>query len=268
MEVGSHPKQTISEIAEDLLHHYEGKPLIDAYDIYQHLLNYWETTMQDDCYLIAADGWKAQTYRVIEKDKKGKEKDKGWTCDLIPKSLVVDKFFSKEKAEMEKVTSDVEAATSQITEMEEEHGGDEGAFSELEKVNKASAVARLKEIKGDTEAKDEAELLSKYIELCESESEFKKKLKDLDSELDKKAYDKYPKLSETDIKNIVIENKWMAALDVAVHGEMDRVSQSLTARVKELAERYESAMPELVKEVSAFESKVNKHLKQMGFAWN
>jgi type I restriction enzyme M protein len=267
MEVGLHPKEIINEIAEDLLHHYEGKPLIDAYDIYQHLLNYWETTMQDDCYLIAADGWKAQTYRVIEKDKKGKEKDKGWTCDLIPKSLVVDKFFSKEKAEMAKVNSDLEAVSSQITEMEEEHGGDEGAFSELEKINKASAVARLKEIRGDKEAQDEMELLTKFIELCESDSDIKKKLKDLDAALDKKSYDKYPKLSESDIKSLVIENKWMAALDVAVHGEMDRVNQSLTARVKELAERYESALPVLMSEASELENKVNQHLQKMGFKW-
>ena len=43
-----------------------------------------------------------------------------------------------------------------MTEMEEEHGGDEGAFSELEKVNKANVIARLKEIKGDKEAEEEA----------------------------------------------------------------------------------------------------------------
>ena len=72
-------------LAEDLLAHYTGKPLIDKYDVYQHLMDYWSETMQDDCYLIAADGWKAETYRIIEKDKKGKERDKGWACDLVPK---------------------------------------------------------------------------------------------------------------------------------------------------------------------------------------
>ena len=74
----------IAALAEDLLAHYTDKPLIDKYDVYQHLMDYWAETMQDDCYLIAADGWKAETYRIIEKDKKGKEKDKGWTCDLVP----------------------------------------------------------------------------------------------------------------------------------------------------------------------------------------
>ena len=88
-EVGCHPKKLIGELSENLLAHYTDKLLIDKYDVYQHLMDYWAETMQDDCYLIAADGWKAETYRVVEKDKKGKEKDKGWACDLVPKALVV-----------------------------------------------------------------------------------------------------------------------------------------------------------------------------------
>ena len=53
--------------------------------------------MQDDCYLISADGWKAETYRIIETDKKGKEKDKGWACDLIPKAIIVTRFFEMKR---------------------------------------------------------------------------------------------------------------------------------------------------------------------------
>ena len=30
----------------------------------------------------------------------------------------------------------------------------------------------------------------------------------------------------------------------AIHGEMDRISQALTERVKELAERYETPLPQ------------------------
>ena len=45
---------------------HDRQPLLDAYDVYQHLMDYWAETMQDDAYLIAADGWKAETYRVIE----------------------------------------------------------------------------------------------------------------------------------------------------------------------------------------------------------
>ena len=152
MQAGCHPKEVIAALAEDLLAHYTDKPLIDNYDVYQHLMDYWAETMQDDCYLIAADGWKAETYRIIEKDKKGKEKDKGWTCDLVPKALIVARYFAKEQAAIDQLAAELESVTAQMTELEEEHGGEEGAFAELDKVNKANVTARLKEIKGDKEA--------------------------------------------------------------------------------------------------------------------
>ena len=43
--------------------------------------------MQDDVYAISAEGWRAEPYPGAETDKKGKTKDKGWTCDLVPKEL-------------------------------------------------------------------------------------------------------------------------------------------------------------------------------------
>ena len=54
---------------------------------------YWSETMQDDVYLIAANGWKVEIN--IIKNKKGKEI--GWDCDLIPKSIVINKYFAKKK---------------------------------------------------------------------------------------------------------------------------------------------------------------------------
>ncbi len=53
LNIGFHPKEVIAALAEDLLAHYAGKPLLSNYDIYQHLLDYWADAMQDDCYLIA-----------------------------------------------------------------------------------------------------------------------------------------------------------------------------------------------------------------------
>ena len=103
LQPGFTPKALIESLAEDLLAHFADKPLIDAYDVYQHLMDYWAETMQDDCYLIAADGWKAQTSRIIEKDKKGKERDKGWTCDLVPKPLIVARYFAEEQAAIDRL---------------------------------------------------------------------------------------------------------------------------------------------------------------------
>lgn len=272
LQAGCHPKDVIVELSEDLLIHYTDKSLIDKYDVYQHLMDYWAETMQDDCYLIAADGWKAETYRVIEtkKNKEGKvvkEVDKGWACDLVPKPLIVARYFSAREAAILDLETKIEGIAAQMTEMEEEHGGEEGAFSELEKVNKANVGARLKELRVESGELivGEKEALEAWLGLCCREAELKKTLKEAEAELDALVYSKYPMLTEDEIRTLVVDDKWMTALDTAIHGEMDRISQALTQRVKELAERYGTPMPQLVSRVAELEDKVNKHLERMGF---
>ncbi|HNL00958.1 MAG TPA: type I restriction-modification system subunit M, partial [Leptospiraceae bacterium] len=268
LKSGFHPKELIASLSEELLSHYEGQPLIDPYSVYQHLMDYWSETMQDDGYMISADGWTAQTQRVLVKDKSGKEKDKGWVCDLIPKELVVHRFFAKERETISTMESEAEGLAAQIQELEEEQTGEDGAFSELEKVNRASVAARLKEIAGEADSKEEIQALETWTKLNTQEAELRRKIKELETELDDLAYKKYPKLTESEVKTLVVEDKWMAALDAQVHGEMDRISQTLTQRVKELAERYTTTLPEITKTVADLEKKVSAHLAKMGFAWN
>lgn len=86
-------------------------------------------------------------------------------------------------------------------------------------------------------------------------------------ELDTEVYAKYPKLTGGEIKKLVVEDKWFASINIAVHGEMNRVSQQLTKRVMELAERYKTPLPQITNRVKEQEGKVKDHLKKMGFAW-
>jgi|SRR4051812_16644111 len=267
LDVGCHPKQVIVDLAESLLAHYTGKPLIDRYDVYQRLMEYWAETMQDDCYLIADEGWKAETYRIIEKDKKGKEKDKGWTCDLIPKSLMVAHYFAKEQAAIDELAAELEGVTSRLSELEEEHGGEDGVFADLDPINRANVTDRLNEIRRDQDAMDEAAVLSDWLKLKQEETNLKKRFREAEAALDVRAYLHYPALTEPEIKALGVQDKWFATLEAAIHGEMDRVSQQLTQRVKELAERYEAPLPQITDHVAELEAKVNRHLERMGFTW-
>jgi type I restriction enzyme M protein len=267
LQPGFQPKELIKTLAEGLLAHYEGLPLIDAYDVYQHLMDYWAETMQDDAYLIAAEGWKAETYRVIVKDKSQKEKDKGWACDLIPKPLLVSRYFAAQQAAIDKLAADLDAVSASLTELEEEQGGEDGAFSDLDKINKAEVSAKLKEIKGDPESADEIAALRDWLKLKDEEADLKKRLKQSETDLDAKAEAKYLKLSEAEIKTLVVDDKWMAALQTGLHSELDRVSQRLTGRVKELAERYEAPLPEIAHRAAQLETKVREHFDKMGFSW-
>ena len=60
----------------------------------------------------------------------------------------------------------------------------------------------------------------------------------------------------------------MATIDKDIHTEMDRISQRLTQRIKELAERYETPLPQQAQNVMDLEKAVNGHLQKMGFVWN
>lgn len=44
LAVGIKPKQTIHNLSEDALQTYSDKPLMDKYDVYQHVMNYWNDT--------------------------------------------------------------------------------------------------------------------------------------------------------------------------------------------------------------------------------
>jgi type I restriction enzyme M protein len=267
LTIDIHPKQVILEISENLLAKYTDKPLIDKYDIYQHLLNYWNEIMQDDCYIIAADGWKAETYRILVENKQKKLIDKGWTCDLIPKELVMNRFLLSEKHELKRLETDKENISAELIELEEEHSGDGGFFSELDKVNKVNIQARIRELKGETDVVEELEVLKKYLVLLEKYSAITKQIKDAETTLDTKLYKIYPTLTGEEIKSLVVNDKWINTIETTIKGEIDAISNSLARRIKELAERYESPLPNIEIEVSNFESKVSTHLMKMGFLW-
>ncbi len=268
LKAGHHPKEEVFKIGEALLATYTGKALINKYDVYQHLMNYWSEVMQDDCYLIAADGWQAETYRIIETNKKGKEVDKGWTCDLIPKALVINRYFVEEQRAINDFNVQLEDLQSQKTELEEEHNGEDGVFSELDKINKGNITARLKELKDEPDSEDEKKILNQYIKMLNQEAATKKSIKAAETELDAALLDFYPTLSEAQIKQLVVDDKWMAVIDNDIHTEMDRISQRLTQRIKELAERYETPLPQQIQNVMDLEKAVNEHLEKMGFVWN
>ena len=258
MTIGAKPKEIIHGISEDILATFSKTSLIDTYDIYQHLMAYWEETVQDDMYLVAVDGWKAELVPV--EGKKG-----AMECDLVPKYLITNRYFASEKQAIEELQAKVDNASLEIEELVEEHSGEDGYFADFEKVNKKSVTSRIKEIKGKSADVEELKVMEKYLALGVQESEAKKKIKEAEKALNARVISKYKTLSESEIKVLVVDDKWVATLEQAVNGEMDRISQRLAQRIKELAKRYGTPLPMLVTETEALTSKVDEHLEKMGF---
>ncbi len=178
-----HPKALIGTVSETSARRLPGRTAARSLRrFHQHLDGLLGAeTMQDDAYLIAADGWVAKPARIIETDKKGKQKDKGWACDLIPKPYLVARYFAKEQAALDAKQAELEAIAGQIVELEEEHGGEDAAFAGFDKMNTAQVKDRVKEIGNDPEVKDELAVLKQWLKLSELESKLKKAVKELDA---------------------------------------------------------------------------------------
>jgi type I restriction enzyme M protein len=274
------PKALIEKLSEDLLAIFRAAPLLDAYDVYQHLMDYWSETMQDDCYLISDDGWHDAAHpRLIVEEKGNKAKSKPdfvigkkrYQAQLISPALIIRRWFSDEQEIIEKFKADLAVLQQQIEEMTEEHGSDEGlltdAANDKGKLTKASVAARLKDIKGDAEAADEIKALKDYIALVEKEAVTNGNLVETQEVLTAKVSARYPKLTEADVKTLVVDDKWLLVLASAVQGELDRVSQTLAGRIHQLAERYATPLPQIIDEAAAVAARVDRHLKKMGAIW-
>lgn len=271
--IADRPKLFIHDLGDRIIAHFADSHLIEAYDIYQHLMTYWAETMQDDLYTLVADGWKTgNEVKRLQKENKGKKKDieglEGLEGLLIPTQLLISEFFNPEKSEIEALETEAETTTAAMDEIKEEQSGEEGLLAEVienEKVNKGLLAKRIKEIKNATDFADELTLLEKYQNLLDKEADLKRKIKTKYVELESNVITKYPTLTLDEIKSIVIDKKWLSTLENAVNGELEKVAQQLTGRVKQLADRYDETLPQINKEVNALEQKVNGHLKEMGF---
>jgi type I restriction enzyme M protein len=275
---GGKPKALIETLSEDLLDTFEKARLLDTFEVYQHLMDYWAETMQDDIYMIVSDGWReAAKLRLIIEDKDKKTNEKSdftvgklkYKAELIPTALVIARYFAAEQAAIKKLEAEVAAIAQAMKVMAEEHGGEDGLLSEAkndkDKLTKVSVAARLKEIKGDPNAADERKVLNDYLALIKKEAATSAKGKDAQDALQAKVAAQYVKLTEDEIKTLVVDNKWLAVLAATVQGELDRVSQTLTGRIRQLAERYAVPLPHLTSQVATLAARVDEHLKKLGF---
>lgn len=277
--IGDTPKDLIHVISEDLLERFKPVPLIDGYDVYQHLMTYWSEVMQDDVYILVQDGWKAgRVIRELVKNAEGKFTEtpditlgrRKLKAELIPPALIVARFFASEKAALEALEAKAEEAARAIEELDEEHGGEDGlladAKTEKGKLTAKSVKDRIKDIRHDRDVAEEMAMLKQALRLIEAEAAAAKAVKEAQAALDEATVRHYAKLTEDQVKALIVEDKWLARMQGDVAAEVDRVSQALAGRVKLLTERYAAPLLVLEDRAQALGAKVAEHLKRMGFA--
>lgn len=190
------------------------------------------------------------------------------------------RYFADKRNSIEQLQADLDAVTQELEGLIEEHTGEDGvlvdAQSDTGKATKTNLKKLIKEnqqfsIFDEEDSSVDAEqvaVLEQCLELFDLEAEKKKAVKEATDALDKAVFAQYPKLTEEEIKGLVVDDKWQATLEGAISAEIERVTQQLANRVKDLEERYAEPLPQLVDEVEALSSKVDEHLRRMGLEWN
>lgn len=266
------PNALIATIADDLLARFRSVPLIDEYDVYEQLMSYWHGSMHDDVFLIMNEGWEASAKprgTIEDKDRKlsetadlvigsGKKATK-FKMDLVPPSVIVDRYFADAHAQVLDLSVKVEAATQSVEQFTEEHGGDEGLLSDA--VNDSGKLTQALVKQALTEARaanddDTIDCADEAIGLLQAEAAAKKALKEAQAALDADCLGQYAKLDDSDIRALVLDDKWAATIRSRILAEVNGLIRALAGRIEELARRYAETVGSLVADLERLEAKV------------
>jgi type I restriction enzyme M protein len=277
--IGDKPKDLIAAISEDLLDRFKPVPLIDGYDVFQHLMTYWAEVMQDDTYILVQDGWAAgRVIRELVKNADGKFSEtpditlgrRKLKAELIPPVLIVARFFAAQQAALQALEAKAEEAARVVEELDEEHGGEDGLLAEAKtdkgKLTAKSVKDRARDVRADKDAGEERAMLKACAAAIEVAADADAAVKAAQLALDTAVVAQYAKLTEDQVKALLVEDKWLAQVRGDVAAEVDRVSQALAGRVKVLAERYATPLPKLAGDLEVLSARVAAHLGRMGFA--
>ena len=274
------PQELVGRIGDDLLARFQDSPLLDEYDIYEQFMDYWHSVMHDDVFLIMNEGWMgaAKPRKTVEdKDRKlfevpdivvgsGRSSTK-YKTDLIPPVLVVARYFAGEQAKVDELNLAADEATRAVEEYTEEHAVENGLLDDATddgKITKALATARLKEAKKEGTNPDEVEALQHLINLYAHEVSRKKVAKDTQALLNLVTLNRYGDLTEPDIKQLVLDDKWHATIRTRVAAEVDSLTLSLVGRIQELGERYDQTLGDLDANLAELDSRLSANLADMG----
>jgi type I restriction enzyme M protein len=217
--------------------------LVDAYEVYDVLLNYWTDVMQDDCYMIANDGWTYPEVRAVKQGKGDKKKAIMYdelVCDLLPVNIVLAEYFTKETDNIADLSAQIEQKQTALDELLEAANDDEDELDEIKKS-------------------------AQYKKLDKEKSALNKMLKEKRTSLTDAVVAKYAALTENDIKMLVVERKWLASVIGGSESLMQNVTHQIASDVTAVAERYETTLSTIENQVKDLEHEVLQALKEMGF---
>lgn len=274
----NNPRESIELLSNKIVDIFKDIALLDKYDVYQVLMTYWLEVMSDDFYSLFSTGsWiDSNEIEVFYKEQKKKKtedetklKEVGWEGKLIPKELIIERYFAKEADDISKLEEHINSIENNISQIEEDYGSEGEVlfdFYEGEKIKSANVDKVVKKKNKDNSyTQEEFDVLVAYSGFNKELKDANKQLKDLKLALDALARNKIKELTEQEIKEIVINDKWSRSIFDGIDSLYTRISHGLANRILELAERYEDTLFEIEEDVDKYENQVKEHLRKLGF---
>ncbi|MDY5630923.1 MAG: type I restriction-modification system subunit M [Bacteroidaceae bacterium] len=271
---GARPKELITDWSESLLiKAKDHSGLVDAYEVYDVLLNYWADVMQDDCYMIANDGWTYPEVKALKSGKGDKKKAIMYdeiVCDLVPVSIVLAEYFIAETNEIEELSSSIESLQQELSDLVESNTdvfrfNDDDEDDKPVNVKIADVKKAIKNAKTDATSKEDLEILKLWESTYTKKEGYVSQWKQKRTELTEAVVAKYAALTEDEIKTLVVERKWLASVVGGCEALMQNVTHQIASDVTSLAERYEVTLGATESKVNDLEQEVLRSLKEMGF---
>lgn len=258
------PKEEIALWGQSILDTFlKDSSLVDAYDVYDQLLGYYNDTLQDDLFMISRDGWMPRLIVPTKKSPKWAD----LSCDLLPVDLAVKVFLNDMKKQFDDKTAtlaEIQGKQQAMIDDDENDGylADDMFFG---KRNEKNINKKLKETKAQGVTEEQRNLWQQYLDLLESEKTTKTEIKALDAQLYKEIVRIYGELTEEEARNVIVNKKWLADISLRLSDEMQTAMHRIVTEVNEMHSRYEFTLGELSKLFADKEVLVFNHLKEMGF---
>ncbi|GAA8233556.1 type I restriction-modification system subunit M [Helicobacter pylori] len=272
LKPGFNPKTLIESVCSKVLKEFEKVEILDKYGVYQLFKDYYNEVLQDDWFLLSFNGFiSAKELRKLtplkDKNKKANYLEEPdfviqktyYKSDLIPKNLIKQRFFEKEAKALEELENALNEKEANYEAFIEEHSNEEGLFYE----SKINESVLKKELKNATDSEDE-QILKTALELLEAKNKALKMKNKAYEELELKAFHQYKNLELGEIKNLIIQDKWLNSLKNALENKILKRINAFTSALNEIISNYSNSLLELDKEVKESESKVLEHLKDLG----
>ncbi len=272
LKPGFNPKTLIDKVCSKVLYEFEKVEILDKYGVYQLFKDYYNEVLQDDWFLLSFNGFmSAKELRKLnplkDKNKKANYLEEPdfviqktyYKSDLIPKNLIKQRFFEKEAKELEELENALNEKEALLDEFIEEHSNEEGLFDGL-KINESVLK---KELKNATDPEDK-QILKTALEWLEAKNKALKMKNKAYEELELKAFHQYKNLEINEIKDLIIQDKWLNSLKNALENKIQKRINAFISALNEIISSYSNGLLELDKEVKESESKVLEHLKDLG----